>query len=76
MSFLGSLSTSSLRRHSGSESEWRKESIIVQNPLPVILEGKEMFPDIESNYEESVFGDNDMQSENIIKVNLAAIDDM
>lgn len=34
-----------------------------------------MLPDIdESNYEESVFGDDDMQSENVIKVNLAAID--
>ena len=68
-----------------SESEWRSESIIIQNPkLPVIFEGKEVelkFLELneESEYEESEFGpdDNDddaLESQAIVKVDLAAIE--
>ena len=83
MSCLGSLSTTIQSRNSGSssisesESEWRNKPIIIQNRLPAIAEGKEIefkFSDIgESDYEESVFGDDDTQSQTI-KVNFAAID--
>ena len=81
--FVGTSSSSSLRNSrlssvSESESEWRSASIIVQNPLAVILEEREVglqLSDIgESDYEESVFGDDDMQSGDVIKVNLAAVD--
>ena len=81
--FVGTSSSTSLRNSrlssvSESESEWRSESIIVQNPLAVILEEREVglkLSDIgESDYEESVFGDDDVESENVIKVNLAAVD--
>lgn len=81
--FVGTSSSTSLRNSrlssvSESESEWRSASIIVQNPLAVILEEREVglqLSDIgESDYEESVFGDDDMQSGDVIKVNLAAVD--
>lgn len=84
MSCLGSLSTTQSRNSgsssiSESESEWRNKSIIIQNTLPAIVEGKELemkFLNIgESDYEENVFEDDDTQSQSqTIKVNLAAID--
>lgn len=78
------MSSSSLRNSrlssscvSEAESEWRGETTIVRNPLPVILEGKEVelkFSDIrESDYEESEFGADDIESDSIVKVNLAVI---
>lgn len=84
MSCLGTLSTTQSRNSgsssvSESESEWRNKPIIIPNCLPAIVEGKELemkFIDIgESEYEENVFEDDDMQSQSqTIKVNLAAID--
>ena len=81
---LGTSSSTSLRNSrlssvSESESEWRSESIIVQNPLSVIVEEKDVEWNKlsvigESDYEESEFGADDMQSENVIKVNFAALD--
>ena len=62
-----SLPNSRLSSVSESESEWRSESIILQNPLSVIVEEKEVelkkLSDIgESDYEESEFGADDVQS--------------
>ena len=55
-----SIPNSKLSSVSESEGEWRSESIIVQPPLSVIVEEKEVewqLSDIgESDYEESEFG--------------------
>ena len=67
-----------------SESEWCSESISIRNPkLPVISEGKELelkFLELneESEYKESEFRPNDndddaLDSQAIVKVDLAAI---
>ena len=81
--FVGTSSSTSVQNSrlssvSKSESEWRSESITLQNPLSVILEEKEVglkLSDIgESDYEESEFGAGDVHSEKIIKVNQAAVD--
>ena len=71
---------------SESESEWKSESIIIRSPLsdaargrlPTIDEGKEIqlkFAEFgECEYEESEFGDEEMEPAVIVKVNLLAID--
>ena len=71
---------------SEAESDFNRESIIVQSPkLPVIFEGKEMdlrfstlndvFDDEIEEEEESVFGPIVVHSVSIVKVNPGAMDD-
>jgi hypothetical protein len=80
LSFYGS------RTLSEAESDFNRESIIVQSPkLPVIFEGKEMdlrfstlndvFDDEIEEEEESVFGPIVVHSVSIVKVNPGAMDD-
>ena len=85
MSFYGSRSSSIF---SEAESDFKRESIIVQSPLPVIFEGKEIelkfsnlteeneddFDD-DSEEDETAFGPVVVQSKSIIKVNPGALDD-
>ena len=84
-SFSGSRTSSIL---SEAESEFKRESIIVQSPLPVIYEGKEIeltFSNLteenehvmedDSEEEESVFGSTVVESIMTIKVNPGAISD-
>ena len=73
---------------SEAESDFKRESIIVQSPtLPVIFEGKEMdlrfstvnedaiFSDDSEEEEESAFGPTVVHSVSIVKVNPGATDE-